>query len=433
MRTTVFALVLAACGSNGAHAPDGALPDGATPPDGALPAGDLAQTTTTSCLGSDFLKALGRDHLLAGASMADSSAAAAPFDLRYVYLSGAFPDGTGPCASCATGCATGGKSCANSAGGCGWWGCWQYDQDPPGGYARDFVGKGAAATPPQIPMFTYYLLLQASGLQEGASEVAAANDAAFMARYFDDWRFLLQQIGSSTAFLHIEPDFWGYAEMVNADPRQTPAQITTANPTDCGGQENSIAGLGRCLIAMVRKYAPNAKVGLHGSAWGTSMDVLANTDASFDVVGEAQKLGAFLIAAGAAGGDFLAVDASDRDAGFYQAMGRNTWWDKTNATLPDFHQAFAWAGALAEAVGKPILWWQLPVGNEALDDTCNHYRDNRVDYLFAHPQEVARAHGVGLAFGAGAGCQTTPESDNGNLIAKVNAYAAVGGQPLCIK
>ncbi|MBU1073632.1 hypothetical protein KKG45_10325, partial [bacterium] len=37
-----------------------------------------------------------------------------------------------------------GASCANDAG-CPWWGCWQYDQLPPGRYVADFVAGVAAA------------------------------------------------------------------------------------------------------------------------------------------------------------------------------------------------------------------------------------------------------------------------------------------------
>jgi hypothetical protein len=37
--------------------------------------------------------------------------------------------------------------------------------------------------------------------------------------------------------------------------------------------------------------------------------------------------------------------------------------------------------------------------------------------------EVAASHGVALLFGAGDGAQTTPETDGGNLIAKMKAYA----------
>ena len=38
---------------------------------------------------------------------------------------------------------------------------------------------------------------------------------------------------------------------------------------------------------------------------------------------------------------------------------------------------------------------------------------------------------VRWAFGAGEGAQTTPESDGGNLVSKLNAYAASGGQAYC--
>ena len=352
----------------------------------------------------------------------------APFDLQYKYLAGTLADGAGPCTSCLTGCTSKGEACDN-AHGCGWWGCWQWDQSPPGDYVRGFAKT--AATNKAIPMITYYLLLQASGLPEGTSQVAAANDQAFLARYLADWRLVLQSLGTATAFVHIEPDFWGYCEHLNSDPHAIPAAVKGANPTDCAGQENSIAGLGRCMIAMVRKYAPNTRVGLHGSAWGTKMDVLSNKDPKFDVAGEAKKLGLFLKACGAADGDFVAVDASDRDAGFYESQGKNSWWDATNATLPHFHQAFAWAKALAEEVGKPVVWWQVPVGNMAQNNTSTHWKDNRVDYFFAHPDEIAAAHGVAMAFGSGATGQTDPSTDGGNLIAKVKAYAAAGGTPLC--
>jgi len=122
----------------------------------------------------------------------------------------------------------------------------------------------------------------------------------------------------------------------------------------------------------------------------------------------------------------VVVEASDRDAGF-----NNRWWDATNATLPNFNQAFTWAKALAEQVGKPLVWWQLPVGNMSLSNQSGAYRDNRVDYFFGHTAQIVGAHGVLIAFGAGAGGQTTPESDGGNLIAKVRAYDQAGGQTPC--
>lgn len=417
--------------SGSAASPDAGA---AAPPDAGPGVGadaGPAPADAGACLGADLLAALGKAHVLVGFADDDATRALAPWDLQYKYLSAGIPDGAGPCTSCLTACTQAGRSCSNASG-CGWWGCWQWDQEPPGKYVGDFVAPAGAPKSGVVPMITYYEILQSSGAQEGAGEVAAANDLAFMRRYLADWRFVLQNVGAQRALLHLEPDFWGYCEHVSTDPSAIPAAVASANPTDCDGQANTIAGLARCMVAMARKYAPNARIGLHGSPWATKIAVLTNRNPSLDVVGEAQKLGAYLEALGAAGTDFVVVDASDRDAAWYQLVkGQDVWWDATNATLPNFRQAFTWAKALAERVGKPILWWQLPVGNMALGDTTQHYRDNRVDYFLAHPDEVAAAHGFGMAFGAGESAQTTPSTDGGNLVAKTQAYAAAGGQRLC--
>jgi hypothetical protein len=383
----------------------------------------------TSCLGGSLLAALGRKHLMLGGSMSTTTAAAAPFDLQYDYISGGLAPGGGPCTSCSTGC------------GPSWWGCgWQYDMDPPGAYIREFATSTAQESPPQIPMITYYQLLQSSGVTEGAPEVTqAATDMTFMSRYFADWRFLLQQVGQSVFLLHIEPDFWGYAEQHGADPTAMPAAVATANAMDCGSLPNTIAGMGQCMIAMVRTYAPHALVALHASAWSTNIDVAGNTSPTLDVAGEAKKTAAFLAACGESQADYVVVETSDRDAGYYQCVkNENTWWDATNATLPSFHQDFAWVTALTEALGKPGLYWQTPLGNMNIPNVCPEptsgtitWHDNRVDYFLANMNELAAAHVVGAAFGAGEGDQTTPETDGNNLVTKAKAYYAAGGQAMC--
>jgi hypothetical protein len=413
--------------------------DGSAPPPGggsgdASFSGDGA--ACSGCLGGSVLSALGKQRLIFGLTTNDDpTAAAAPFDLRYVYISGGLFDGTAPCASCATSCTAKGTTCANSGPGCAWWGCYQYDQDPPGEYVRSFVTAAKKAA--QIPMFTYYEILQALSQTEppntnveGADEVTmGATNTSLMKRYFADWHFLLQQIGTARAIVHIEPDFWGYAEQHGPDPTKEPAAVASAS-SDCTGMPNTIAGMGQCMIATAHKLAPNVLVGLHASAWSTNMDVGTNTDPKLDVAGQAKATAAFLAACGESSADLVIVEASDRDAGYYQSMGKNTFWDITNATLPDFHQDFAWVTALTEALGKPALYWQIPLGNANQNNTTNHWKDNRVDYFFAHPQELAAAHAIGAAFGAGKGDQTLPETDGGNLVAKMKAYVASGGTPL---
>jgi hypothetical protein len=397
-----------------------------------------------ACLGASVLAALHKTNLMIGGQIDDSTTTAAPFDLRYEYISGGIFDGAAPCNSCASSCTTGGgaESCAS---GCSWWGCWQYDADPPGEYVRDFVSGCQSTTPPEIPMFSYYQIYQSSGVNQGADEVTmAATDVSFMTRYFADWRFLLKQIGQSAAILHIEPDFWGFAEQQGSNPHALGAAVATANSTDCAAMENSIAGMGTCMVAMVRKYAPNALVGLHASAWSTNTDVSMNTSASLDVAAQAQMTAAFLSACGEADADLVVVETSDRDAGYYQVVDmENVWWDATNATLPDFHQDFAWVTALTEALGKPALYWQTPFGNENMPNAYTkddagavdggQWKDNRVAYFFGHTNELAAAHVIGAAFGAGGADQTTDTNDGGNFIALSKAYYAStgGGQALC--
>lgn len=371
------------------------------------------------------------DHLLIGFAGSDATAALPGFDLRYQYIAGGLADGAGPCASCATGCTSAGQSCANAGGGCAWWGCWQWDQLPPGAFATAFADEGAAAHG-LVPMLTYYQLLQGyrqvdATLQEGTPELTvAAADEAFLRRYLADLAFLGRTIGDRAVWLHLEPDLWGYAQHAGGDPHALAAPVRAAGPAECGALEDSVAGLARCMVAIVRAHAPNAKVALHASPWASGFDLASNASASVDAAAEGRKVGAYLLALGAAGTDLVVADLADRDAGF---SGR--WLDPTDATLPSFTQILAWGRAVADTTGLPLAWWQVPVGNMSLPGGYQAYRDNRLDYLLDHPDRVAAGGAVAIAFGAGDGAQTTPETDGGHLAARTAALASRGGLPLC--
>jgi hypothetical protein len=385
-----------------------------TAPDGATStANAAANVTAAACAGNPLLNGLGKNHLLAGASMADPSASATTWDARYIYLAGGLFSGQSPCSVCDTNCSPGD----------GWWGCYN---SPPGQYVKGWIAKDKAQG--QIPWFTYYEINQTSGATTIAGEVAAVNDATFTTRVLADLKFLFQQIGNETVFVHVEPDFWGFAQQVNPDPTRIPAKVEQF--ADCAGQPQTLVGFSHCIIGMARKYSPNVRIGLHGSAFATGVDVSINSSASVDVAAEGRKLGTFLKALGADGGDFIAVDASDRDSGYYASITSPHAWDAANQRLPDFHQAFAWAQALSETTSLPIIYWQVPVGNAAQGNTANHWKDNRVDYFYSHTSELAAAHIAGMLFGAGDGNQTTPETDGGNLLAKQRSYSAAG-QAVC--
>jgi hypothetical protein len=353
---------------------------------------------------------MGNSTVLIGGSMSDTSATAAPFDVRYAYVH------SQPAPSSAYYSAS-----LCQAAWTNWWGCWSGNTTAPGAYVTWSDAHAAQATyqgspRPQRFFWTWYSLRDLgdlAGAGDGPGEVVAINRADLLTRYMNDYRFFLQKIGNSHDMIDLEPDFWGYVRSLG-DPHQVAAQVSGANPTDCGSQENSAAGLARCLVAMAHKYAPHTTVGMHLSCW----DWQTNTTGCAK---DYQNLGA-------QNADFLVADVSDRDAGWYAQPAHggynNFWTDQKAAASLGFYKT------MAESVGKPVVLWQIPVGNMAQNNTTNHYKDDKVDWFFAHMDQVANAHIAGLLFGAGQQEQTSVETDGGNLIRKTIAYHSSGGTAL---
>ncbi|MBW2260801.1 MAG: hypothetical protein JRG91_02425 [Deltaproteobacteria bacterium] len=434
MCVTSAALLLAlhGCGgpAGGADDADG-TGDGTLDADPEVPADaadadvpDVVEDGPGACPAATLGAELGRTHLLLGGSMRDEEFALAPFDLRYHYVAGDVPEG-GPCEDCASGCTVAGASCAG--GGCPWWGCWQWDALPPGRFVADFVSNAHEAG--AVPMITYYIWFSVAGDVEGAPEVAALADGSLVERFLADFRFLCQVMNedpSIPTLIHVEPDLWGYGHQVDSDPASIPAAVSAASAPECSGLADTMEGLARCMLAIARAEAPAVRVGFHASAWGAGNDALVNTDPGFDLAGHAATTAAFMRALGAADADLIVVEMSDRDAGF-----NDRWWDETNATLPSFTQAISWVSTLGDELGLAPLWWQVPYGHEGLENDCDRYEDNRVDYFFDHPHEFAAGGALGIAFGAGAGCMTTPETDDGHFTGRAEDYHASDRPVLC--
>jgi hypothetical protein len=117
--------------------------------------------------------------------------------------------------------------------------------------------------------------------------------------------------------------------------------------------------------------------------------------------------------------DLVFNDITDRDAGFYRVIEGNprTTWDPA-----DFRRHDAYLAAFDRIVRVPIVLWQLPLGNSFLNDTWNHFRDNRVQWWLAGgPGSAARAHlrateragVIGLLYGGGADGTTSARTDGG--------------------
>ena len=264
------------------------------------------------------------------------------------------------------------------------------------------------------PMFTLYQMAA-----NGDGNLSGLGDDTFMKEYWDATRLLFQRLAmfGKPAVVHVEPDFWGYAEQhAKGVPSMLPVKVSAA---ECSGLPQDVGGMARCILALARRYAPKAVIGLHASSWGDPSPA---------------AIAAWMKAVGADGADFLATDMLDRDAGCFEAHtdpncmrgGSGWYWDESNATSPNFHDFLAYSKTLSDGVGLPMLWWQVPFGvpSSTPGGSDGHYRDNRVHYLFGHVDEFVAAGGVGVAFGTGAAKQTYITSDGGQFKAAVTAYFA---------
>jgi hypothetical protein len=293
-------------------------------------------------------------------------------------------------------------------------GDWTSWNSPPCDYVCVVANRAKAVG--AIPMYTYYQMAN-----DGDGNISVVNDAAFMATYWSRLKLMFQDIAAlkTPALVHFEPDFWGYAERTapGSDPTKL-AAVVSSNP-DCAMLPNTVTGYAGCLIAMARKYAPNAYVGFSPSPWG------GNTTA--DVV-------AFMNAVGAQAADFIVAQTLDRDSGCFEATpqssyctrtGSGWYWDETNQTHPNFQDHLAEIQAFHSGIGNlPIIWWQTPEGvpSTATGGTPSHYRDNRMHYFLTHTAELTAVGGLGVVFGTGENHQTNITTDGGQFQSLSGTY-----------
>jgi hypothetical protein len=283
-----------------------------------------------------------------------------------------------------------------------------------GGYV-DIVCS-AAKKNNAVPMFTLYSIAG-----NGEANTGTLTDDGYMKGYWDEAKLLFQRIAAfdAPAVVHFEPDWWGFAQQQSpgGDPAKLGVHVASLAP-DCAAQPNNMIGMGKCLVALARKYAPKAVVGFHASDWADPSPA---------------NIASYLAQIGGTDADLVIIETLDRDAGCFEAhtdpdcqRTDGPWyWDETNKTTPNFQEHLAWAKALSQGLGgKPILWWQMPFGvpSATPGGSAGKYRDNRVKYLFEHTAEFVAAGGVGAVFGVGSGNQTFITGDGGQFKNALTKY-----------
>jgi hypothetical protein len=250
----------------------------------------------------------------------------------------------------------------------------------------------------------------------GDGNLAGLSDATFMTSYWDTTKLMYQRLAiyDKAAVINFEPDFFGYVQRQAPGGDPTAMLVHVALAADCADLPDDATGFGRCLVRLGRTYAPKAVLGFSPSTWG------ANT------LGEVI---AFMNQIGVPGSDAVIMQTLDRDAGCFEAAtesncqraGSGWYWSDA-----DFQGALDEARQIHDGLGKPLLWWQTPLGvpSATPGGTTKHYRDNRVQYLFAHPGDFVAVGALGIVFGAGADNQTDITTDSGQFRTAAAAYRA---------
>jgi hypothetical protein len=336
---------------------------------------------------------------------------------------------------------------------------------PNGTFALGYA-QGAAAQG-YIPMFPYYEMLQSDGpcgdCPENQRDLSHLNSPEVMRAYFANFALLMKRLGSGThdgvqgfgkpALVNIEPDLTGYAQQAvlrsracfnfctgeGNDPSFLTAAVGSSGYPDVAGYADTWAGFNSALLHLRDLYAPNVLLGFDISMFATGQDIGLNSDPSLDAAAYGRVAGQFAALSGVTQSapntstyDVLFNTPLDRDAGQSKVQfNQNRWWDRDNVTFPNF---IRWEQYLMAARGvagnKPILLWQVPIGNQyfqTMNNTDVHFQDNRAEYFFGHVPELIQTGIVGVMFGAGNAGTTSYEDGAHDGITNPPAFCTTDG------
>lgn len=305
---------------------------------------------------------------------------AAPFKYRYQYLAGG----------------------VNTGGG---WSTW----NEKGTFVTRYVDESSKAR--ITPVFTYYMIRQSLPGRDNRDEpkavLANLRNASTMRAYWRDLTLFFKRARSThrRVLLQVEPDMWGYLEQA--------------------GEAKLARAFARHVVRLRNRLARNVKLGYHLSEWGTKVDLSIQNPSPAETDRLAARASNWYRRLRTRF-DLVFAEFSDRDSGFkehvYGMPRADAWW-----TAADFARHVRFLRRVHSRIKRPILLWQIPLGNTSLPDTWGKFRDNRPQWLLgtgsaAHRRAYARAGVRALLFGGGADGTTSERSDGGWFLQHAAAY-----------
>jgi hypothetical protein len=334
----------------------------------------------------------------------------------------------------------------------GWvnnWGWGAYDGSWGLAYLRECEAQGF------VPAVQYYQLVGDAGSE--SNELRTLQNASVMNVYFGDFKLLMQRakdFGKPVLIL-LEADAFGFLQQqTNSNPNAAAAIASTGMP-ELAGLPNTVAGWGQAFLKLRSAVgASNVILGVHISSWASGKDV-SYFNVTDPLQPEVDKVHAFLaplgLAANSTGSQFdvLVGDPLDRDADYYRLVqNQDRTWDASDSasiSSKSFNRYAEWLRLWNVKAQKRWVLWQIPLGNSNHKNVANNgggregYKDNRPEYFFqngtAHLQKFADVGVISLLFGAGAGGQSSYETDtytDGQLFMKSRAGAFLNAGGLAL-
>lgn len=301
------------------------------------------------------------------------------------------------------------------------WGWWNWYSEFVKRFCDDAYRRG------YIPVIPLYLF------QTGASDFGcygneyekifcAINNSNLMNEFWNRFIQMCQEAKRSLSpkiIFHIEPDMLGYLQQrcikENKTPDQIPAYVNNSKYL------NNLVGMHQRMVDLVKEYCPDkGLIAFHASLWGNIISLKDNEEKNLDLEKLARNTANFLLQL-SPDFDLIFMDWSDRDAGY-----DGVWWDKKNISVPNFARVLMFTNYLSTFTKKKIILWQIPIGNEFLPNIPNQYADNRLDYIFDYPIDIAKSGIISLLFGAGISQMTTQFTDGGHLKSRALEYCQNG-------
>lgn len=263
-----------------------------------------------------------------------------------------------------------------------------------GSWAPLFADSTRAAG--QIPVFSYYQLLQSSKKttgEEGARDIAALQDKATMAAYYADLRLFFQRVaGRSPVVLHVEPDLWGYLQVASKgdDASTVSAQVSATGVPELAGLPNDARGFSQAVQRLRDRYARNVRLGYHLSSYGTGKDIQLSHPSPSETDTMGRRSAAFLKSL-RTNWDVVFAEFANHDHGYRQTVDR----DRGAAVWRpvDFDRFTRYLGDVVRASRLRVILWQIPLGNSrmrSMNNTDGHYQDNRVESLLGAGKSAKR-------------------------------------------